>query len=54
MRRYSQSFMQDKTMEILQSGSRPEMPNLERFIVERDPGPLNFERWAGMFAGDVP
>lgn len=54
MTRYSQTFMQDKTMEILQSGSRREMLNLERFIVERDPGPLNFERWAGQLAGDVP
>jgi len=54
MTRYSQTFMQDKTMEILQSGTRREMLNLERFIVERDPGPLNFERWAGQFAGDVP
>ncbi|UJP39787.1 RHS repeat-associated core domain-containing protein [Cellulomonas palmilytica] len=54
MTRYSQTFMQDKTMEILQSGTRREMLNLERFIVERDPGLLNFERWAGQFAGDIP
>ncbi len=24
------------------------------FIVELDPGPLNFEPWAGASAGDVP
>jgi hypothetical protein len=30
------------------------MLNLERFIVERDPGSWNFERWAGDFSGDVP
>jgi hypothetical protein len=30
------------------------MAALERFIVERDPGPLNLENWAGSFASDVP
>lgn len=39
--RYSQTFMRGKRMTILQQGSRREMLNLERFIVERDPGPLN-------------
>ncbi len=52
--RYSQTFMQGKDMEILQSGTRREMLNLERFIVERDPGPLNRERWAGDYLWDVP
>ena len=28
-------------------GTGREMLNLERWIVERDPGPLNRERWAG-------
>jgi hypothetical protein len=46
--------MQDKEMEILQTGTRREMLNLERFIVERDPGPLNREPWAGSMSGDVP
>lgn len=41
-------------MEILTSGSRREMLNLERFIVERDPGPLNREPWAGRDGNDVP
>lgn len=41
-------------MDIMQSGTRREMLNLERFIVERDPGPLNREPWAGAFEGDVP
>lgn len=50
-RRYTQSFLADKTMDLLTSGSRSEILNLERFIVERDPGPLNFERWAGASAG---
>jgi hypothetical protein len=52
--RYTQGFLADKVMEFLTSGSRSNMSNLERFIVERDPGPLNFERWAGTQAGDVP
>jgi hypothetical protein len=52
--RYTRAFMQDEEMEILTSGSRREMLNLERFIVDRDPGRLNRERWAGRFADDVP
>jgi hypothetical protein len=52
--RYTRGFMQDKSMEIMQSGSRREMLNLERFIVERDPGPLNREPWAGAFGWDIP
>jgi len=52
--RYSGPFMQDKSMEILTSGPRREMANLERFIVERDPGPLNKERFAGTRLDDVP
>jgi hypothetical protein len=52
--RYTKTFMRDKDMEVLQSGTRREMLNLERFIVERDPGPLNREPWAGGSAWDVP
>ena len=52
--RYTKTFMQDKEMEILQTGTRREMLNLERFIVERDPGPLNREPWAGSVSWDVP
>lgn len=52
--RYTKTFMQDKYMDIMQSGTRREMLNLERFIVERDPGPLNREPWAGMFDWEVP
>lgn len=54
MTRYTRTFMQGKTMDVLQSGTRREMLNLERFIVERDPGPDNLERWAGQFSEDVP
>jgi RHS repeat-associated protein len=52
--RYSQTFMRGKRMQILQEGSRREMLNLERFIVERDPGLLNREPWAGRYASDLP
>ncbi|MDQ0850649.1 hypothetical protein QFZ65_002587 [Arthrobacter sp. B3I9] len=52
--RYTRNFMEDKVMDIIHSGTRREILNLERFIVERDPGPLNFERWAGKFLDDVP
>jgi hypothetical protein len=52
--RYTKKFMDEKVLDIIQSGTRREILNLERFIVERDPGPLNFERWAGKFLDDVP
>jgi hypothetical protein len=45
--RYTQEFMSDKFMNIINVGSRSNMMDLERFIVEFDPGPLNFEPWAG-------
>ena len=34
-------------MKILNTGSRSELLKQERGIVERNPGPLNKERWAG-------
>ena len=46
--RYPASFLEDKTLVPMTSGSRSDMLNLERWIVERDPGPLNLERWAGV------
>ena len=45
--RYSQKFMEDKYMDIINSGNRRNMVTLERHIVEIDPGPLNREPWAG-------
>lgn len=53
-RRYSSTFLEGKRMEVLTSGPRREILNLERYIVERDPGRLNRERWAGDFLSDVP
>jgi RHS repeat-associated protein len=52
--RYTQGFMEGKNMSLMTSGSRREMLNLERWIVEHDPGALNREPWAGRQAGDVP
>lgn len=46
--RYPASFMEDHYMDIINTGSRSNMLDLERMIVEVDPGPLNFEPWAGI------
>ena len=45
--RYSGSFMLDKEIFRYATGTRAEMLRLERQLVETQPGPLNFERWAG-------
>lgn len=45
--RYSLGFLSDKTLIPMTSGSRSDMLNLERWIVECDPGPLSRERWTG-------
>jgi len=45
--RYSQAYMSNKLMRIINVGSRSNMMDLERLIVAYDPGPLNFEPWAG-------
>jgi hypothetical protein len=46
-KRYTKSFMSGKTMRIVRSGPRRQIAALERRLVERSPGPLNRERWAG-------
>lgn len=46
-KRYSNSFMADKKMTPLDKGKRAEMLDKERKIVEKNPGPLNREPWAG-------
>jgi RHS repeat-associated protein len=53
-RRYTGAFMANKDMQLMASGSRQEMLNLERWIVEHDPGPLNRERWAGRAVNSTP
>ena len=54
LKRYTQGFMQGKKMQIMMSGTRREMLNVERWIVEHDHGPLNNEPWAGNKAGGNP
>ncbi|MCW2930829.1 MAG: hypothetical protein JWM19_1791 [Actinomycetia bacterium] len=49
-----QGFLKNKVQRILTSGSRQEMDALERFIIERDPGPLNRESFAGASFTDLP
>ena len=50
---YTKVFIETK-MTIPQSGGRREMPNLKAFVMERDPGQLSREPWAGRFADDAP
>jgi hypothetical protein len=45
--RYSARFLEDKAVVPMTSGTRDTMLNLERWVVENDPGPLNLEPWAG-------
>ncbi|WP_169582867.1 MULTISPECIES: hypothetical protein [Microbacterium] len=45
--RCSTNFLKDKLLIQMTSGSREQMLKLERWIVQRDPGPLNLEPWAG-------
>jgi len=45
--RYTVKEMIGKKMQLFTSGSRRQMLDLEKWIVQRDPGPLNRERWAG-------
>jgi RHS repeat-associated protein len=44
-RRYSRTFLNDKILTKITSGSRAFMAELERFLVQTNPGPLNFEQW---------
>ncbi|TDQ11578.1 RHS repeat domain-containing protein [Pedobacter metabolipauper] len=46
-KRYSKKFMEGKRMVPVDRGVRINMLLKERKIVEVDPGPLNFEPWAG-------
>jgi hypothetical protein len=49
--RYPSAFLAGRTLDVMTYGARREMLALERFIVERDNGYLNLERWAGQRAG---
>lgn len=46
-KRYSAREVIGRDMQIFTSGTRRQMLDLERWIVERDPGPLNRESWRG-------
>ena len=50
-RRYTSAELGVNKMRIMTYGSRREMSALERWIVERDPGPKNFEPHAGRYSG---
>ncbi|MEU4388976.1 polymorphic toxin-type HINT domain-containing protein [Promicromonospora sp. NPDC023805] len=45
--RYGSTELGTDRLIPMTSGTRDQMLNLERWIVERDPGPLNNESWAG-------
>ena len=45
--RYPQSYMVDKYIYEVTKGRRADILRLERELVETQPGPLNFEPWAG-------
>lgn len=45
--RYRKSFLANKYIERVFVGTREAMMQLERRLVESNPGPLNRERWAG-------
>jgi hypothetical protein len=53
-KRYSQSFMTGKLMTEVAHGSRADMLEMERGLVETQPGPLNREPWAGKRLGGQP
>jgi hypothetical protein len=48
-RRYTQRFLNSfgGSLDVLMSGSRQDMLDMERTLAERYPGPLNKEPWAG-------
>ncbi len=52
--RYTREFMQGKYLDLINNGPRSDMLQLERNLVETNPGPLNFEPWAGSQAGGQP
>ena len=53
-KRYPQSFLEGKVMVKVGEGARANMICIERGLVETQPGPLNFERWAGRRLGGQP
>lgn len=57
--RYTAAELQGRILNPIQVGSRADMAALERWLVERAPGPMNLEPWAGtvresIFGGLLP
>ena len=52
--RYPQWFMDEHQLLEFAQGSRADMIAMERGLVETQPGPLNFEPWAGTRLGGQP
>jgi hypothetical protein len=52
--RYPKWYMEDKFISEFARGTRADMLRMERGLVETQPGPLNFERWAGTRVGGQP
>ena len=50
--RYSAADLEGKIMTPIQTGTRADMAAVERQLVERLPGPLNHEPWAGAQLGN--
>jgi len=53
-KRYAKSFSEGKKLKKVASGARADIIRKERGLVETQPGPLNFERWAGSRFGEQP
>ena len=53
-KRYTKSFLEGKNLVEVTSGTRADIIRIERGLVETQPGPLNFERWAGKRLGEQP
>lgn len=45
--RYPTAFMKDKFIIPMKQGTRKKMLEMERDLVETEPGPMNFEPWRG-------
>lgn len=52
--RYTQRELGENVMVKMTNGLRDKILNLERWLVENDPGPLNREPWAGSGDGSWP
>jgi len=51
--RYSVGELEGRVMRTISRGTRSDMAALERWLVQRAPGPLNHESWAGTIAESI-